>query len=577
MHTVRHANYLKGENMISIGRPVSGDDFVNRTELLKQLHAIYPTDSTALVGPRRIGKSSIAEEFLRTLKRKKTIKFKFNVQKNIGPPGKFAVRMLRSFLSAWFDYNGKKDDLRLDELEMNHNVMIDVADRAESLTLRGLARFLVAYYPPPPQHDRPVLERILNFFDEFSAEMGVRAAIVLDEFQDIELLERFDGFKNGNLLGFLEGAFFGQKNVWYMFTGSAVRIMTNILEAPDSPFYGRVKRLNVKPFGKDDTAQLVCKCTEKPISAEALDFLFSLSKGHPYYTAVIISAAARAGDERSMITRDSIEKAFMEELFEGALNSHCTIMFESSLGRMKKPGVFLKEILRALSAGEATLTELASRVGRKSGFLSRFLGNLFNLDLIERNKKKYRVADNILEIWLKTVYGQEETDLHVSQRKIRESYREYIGALKTETGIFFESYLREMLGKFDGRKFKEVHLPRFSSVEGINAFDSLGEVFGKPSNIEIDALCQGDENWLCEFKYKRKAVKKRHIDLLIKQKSFIEKKLAIKIDKMMYIAKSGFSEEAVKSEVWCVTFRELNELLAMLKMKKTSQVLKMND
>ena len=128
-----------------------------------------------------------------------------------------------------------------------------------------------------------------------------------------------------------------------------------------------------------------------------------------------------------------------------------------------------------------------------------------------------------MEIWLRTVHGYTEPMMDIIRKNISKDYQEYIAALSTETGVFFESYMREMLQKFDGQKFIDIRLPRFDAVQGVNAYDNSGEVFGKPSNIEIDALCQGEENWICEFKYRKRSVSKKSIDQLNRKKLFIEK------------------------------------------------------
>ncbi len=561
--------------MISIKRPVSGDQFINRLDLLGKLKASYPVDNVVLVGPRRIGKSSIAEQFLLIIKRKNTIRFRFDVQENIGTPGKFGIRLLRLFLISYFEQLSDKADLDLDEMEINRDVLIDAAERIRSKTLLRMARYLISYFPPAPEHERAVLERILQFLDDFAEEMGVKAAIVLDEFQAVIALNKYKDFRNGKLLGFLQAIISRQRNIWYMFTGSAVRLMINILEDKDSPFYGRVKRFNVGTFGKDDTAKLVQACLNKPITAEALDLLFSLSKGHPFYTIVIIQSANQISAHREIVVKFDIEAAFISELSEGVIDSHCSYLFDTSLERASYP-TLLKEILRELTAGEVTMTELAGRIGRSTGYISAPLRNLYQLDLIDKRQKKYFIADNILKMWIQTVYGHNDPNLEAIKKNIRENYQEYIAALSTETGVYFESYLREMLQKFNGQIYAGVRLPKFGTVYGLNAFDTAGEVFGKPSNIEIDALCLGKENWICEFKYQKKSVSKKDIDQFVRKKEFIAAKLNIKIDKMMYVAKSGFSEYALNSDVWCVTLRELDDLLAKLNMRTASRLLKPN-
>lgn len=563
--------------MISIKYPVSGKDFVNRIELLRNIHKIYPTDNVALVGQRRIGKSSVAEQFLKTLTQDNTVKFRFNVQRNIGTPGKFAMRLLRSFMFAYYQCLNIESDLGTEDIVVNPRILMDISDRLNSKTLLNLSRFIISYYPPTPENEREVLGRILNFIDDFSIEMGIKSAIVLDEFQEIVDLNKYKGFKNGNLLGFLEDIISRQKNTWYLFTGSAVRLMEDILAGPASPFLGRIIEFHVKPFNKEDTIQLIYKCTEKPITSEALNFLFSLSKGHPFYTVILAGAASGNASDFNIISKQHIEEAFISELSAGALDIHCNYLFETSLGRLKGRGTFMMEILRELSSGRATLTELSKRLGRQTGYLSTHLHNLYNVDLIDKEKKAYYITDSVLTFWLKNIYGNEETNLQHVKARIQENYKEYFASLSSETGIFFESYLREMLNRFDGQYYQDIRLPKFDNVNGINMFDSNGNVFGRPSNIEVDALCRGAKNWLFEFKYRKKSVGKKDIELLKRKRDFIENKLEIKIHKLVFIAKSSFSEYVLQSDVWCLTIQDINNLLSLLNMKKVSEVFKVND
>lgn len=555
--------------MISIKKPVSGEDFVNRKDLLNSLYTTYPTDNVALIGPRRIGKSSLAGEFFNTLETPNTIKVIFDVQENIGTPGKFAVRLLRLFLFAYLENTGNNDAYTIADMETDPSVLPILAGTLMSQRLQELSRFLMSYYPPTPDTERNILKRILNFIQDFSVEREVNTAIVLDEFHCILDLNKYKGFDNGNLLGFLRGVLSNQSRVWYLFTGSAVRIMYDIFGDKDAPFLGRVRIFNISGFNKDDTLQLVYKCIEKPISSEATDFLYKLTKGHPFYVVVIVGASESVAGPAKIIDRNDIENAFIQELSKGALDIHCRYYFETSL---EKTGAFLKEVLRALSSGPLTLTELSRKVGRRTGSLTDTLVKLNHLDLIEKDKKKYRISDDILRCWLQNVYGYEAIQIDALKRKIRENYEEYFEKLTSEIGVYFESYLREMLSQFNNQFYNNSRLPKFEVVRGINVMDHSGEVFGRPSNIEIDALCTGTENWICEFKYKKKSVRKTDIDLLTRKRDFIEKKRKIKIHKMLYVAKSGFDRYAHESNAWCLTIGELNKLLAILNMRKVNEI-----
>ena len=127
--------------MISISHPVCGDDFVNRADILSQLKTAYPVENVALVGPRRMGKSSIADQFLLKLEKEKTIKFRFKVHGNMGTPGKFAMRLLRHFLSSYFRIYAESLVIKVDEIELNPFVLVDVANQIKSKTLYDYPAF----------------------------------------------------------------------------------------------------------------------------------------------------------------------------------------------------------------------------------------------------------------------------------------------------------------------------------------------------------------------------------------------------------------------------------------------------
>lgn len=556
--------------MISTSYPVSGKDFIDRREIIERLFIAYGRNqNVALVGPRRIGKTSIAKEFIRQLgEEKNTVQLIFNVQENIGTPSGFAFRLLISFLRA-FDQS-----LPLfQEMEIGTGDLIKISSQIESKTLTELSQFLSAYYPPSSANERNVFERIWRFLDEFAGEQGKKVALVLDEFQAIKTLESYKELGKNRLLGLLEGIISSsQVHIWYLFTGSMIRLMDQILEDSVSPFYGRIERINVGGFTKEDTVTLVDRAIQKPFSGEAIEMLWGLTRGNPYYVLVISNLADFLGRESKFITKRHIEEAFVETLSKGELNSHCQYVFDASLGRARK-SVLLKEITKMLSLDPLSPSELAKKLSRDIGYVSLPLRDLQNLDLVRKEGKTYAISDFVLRLWLKNVHTFSEPWLEKIKGDVEQNYQERLASLKKDRGHFFESYMRELLRKFDGSRFERSLLPRFSTVDSLNIYDETGKVFGRPSNIEIDALCLGSKNWLCEFRYRTKIVEKNDISLLARKKLFLQKKLKIGINKLIFISPVGFTEEALKEkDVWCIDQRVLNSLLKKFKMHRLKEI-----
>lgn len=557
--------------MISISSIATGKDFVNREEILKRLRVAHKRHNVALVGPRRIGKSSIAARFLETLPDDGTVKVIFDVSENMGTPGKFALRLLVDYLEAYLKLETENNEMNtlLEELDINPAVLMEVAERLNSDNLKRLAQFIVNYYPPSPENEQEALRRVLVFFEGFAEETGCEVAVVFDEFQAISEFERFSSFGKDRILPFLQGIISSQKRVWYLFTGSAISLMSEIIEGPESPFYGRVEKIDVGGFTKEDTVKIINKVSDKAFSGEAVKLLWSITNGNPYYLIVLANRSEMLAEELKYIDKKTVEEAFIEEITRGALYSQCRYFFDTSLGKIGRSSSVLKEVMRILSTGIKSPSGIAKRLGRNIGYVAPLLSNLCRLDLITKENRKYVISDPVLQVWIEDVYGFNIPKTEKIKKKVDRNYQENITSLKKNTGYFFESYMREMLSKFDGSSFGNRTLPVFENVESLNIYDEEAYVLGKPSNIEIDALCIGSLVWLCEFRYRDESAVKKDIDLLIRKKQLVEGILNLHVDSVMFISRAGFTEAAMKEAgLWLVDLKELNDLLSQFNMHK---------
>jgi len=566
--------------MISTSRPVVGAEFVNRREILRRLLHLYDSEqNTALLGVRRIGKSSIAREFCRRLKeeRESVVPVYFEVHKNMGTPARFAIRLLTETLTAYFKQLQNFDE-DISYLELDVRPLLDLAKKIKSEKLTELSQFLMAYYPTLPANERQVFGKIFEFFDEFAAEKGIKIAFVLDEFQDILRLDRYKAFGDGGILSLFEGISASQRKVWYCLTGSLVRMMENILENSDSPLYGRFTKLKVDGFEDEDVRDLITKICTKPVTGEALHLFQAVTAGNPYYIVAIGNHVQflAEGRDKQIIDKELVEESIYNEITDGELNSHCEYLFESSLVRASRY-TSLKEVVKYIALREGALpSEIAKDLGRDSGEISPLLRDLQNVDLIRKANKHYIVIDPVLSIWLRAVYGFSEPRLKWLKSGIEKSYMELITRLKKERGYLFESYIRELIHRFDGSNYGDRKLPKFARIESVNLDDRNGIVFGRPTNVEINALCQGAENWIVEFEYRDRSVRKSDLITLIKRAKLVENIIGIQIDLACFVSIGGFEEDALhfaeENNMWCVELTALNTLLKKYGMRRIDEL-----
>jgi len=564
--------------MLTTSRPIKGKDFFDRRVIIQDLHTQYRLkQNVALCGIRRIGKSSIAEEFLDQLKKKddKVLCVYFQVHHSIGSPAFFGLKLLAIILEVFCKQFSIQTDEDFSLLQLDVRRLKNIADTIKSQKLSSLSDFLIVSFPFDHGEERIIFERILEFLEHFAEEKDIQIAIVLDEFQDILALNKFEGFKPNRVLSVLDGTFSRQQHIWYCLTGSTVRMMDKILEDKDSPFYGRFRKIEVKGFEESDAKGFISKVLENPLTGDALNLIVNTTGGNPFYIVSIcntIQLFIMREHEKSIINKKTVEEAIVFEIKEGTLSSHCNQILESSLSRASR-STSLKEAVRIIALkGFVTPSELARDTGRDIGEVSPILKDLQKIDLVKKVDKKYVISDPILSLWIEAVYEPSEPRIDKIQKFINKNYDELIAKLKTQRGFLIESYFRELLSKFDNTPFHDIFLPRFDSIEPLNIFDQSGEIFGNPSNVEVDALCIGSENWICEFKYQKESVRNKDLILLEKKKNLIEQKLKININNLSFISVSNFTEEALdqakSSKIWCIDPKILNELIEKYHMRK---------
>lgn len=557
-----------------------GEEFIDRREILRTLSNLYENDqNAALVGVRRIGKSSIAREFCRRLKEEKedVVPVYFEVHKNMGTPGRFAVRFLIEALAEYFKHmHALTEDIS--NLELDIRPLLELARKIKSEKLMELAQFLISYYSAGPTNERQVFKKVFEFFEEFAIEQRVKFAMILDEFQDIRMLERYKAFGKEGVLSLFEGISSGQRMVWYCLTGSLVRMMEEILEDAKSPLYGRFRKIKVECFEEEDTRVLATKICQKPLTGEALRLLHAVTEGNPYYIVVISNGVQFLAEDKQkrMIDKELVEESIYSEIIDGELNSHCNYLFESSLARASR-STSLKEVMKYIALRDgATPSEIAKDLGREMGEISPLLRNLQNVDLIRKHNKRYSVIDPVLAIWLKAVYGFSEPRLEKIKRGVEKNYMELVTKLKRERGFLFESYVRELFRRFDGAVYEERELPEFERVDSVNIYDKTGIVFDRPSNVEINALCQGKANWIVEFEYRDRLVTEKDLRILKKRRKLVEEEMGVYIDQVCFVSVAGFREEALRfakeSNVWCMDLKVLNALLRQYGMHRVDEI-----
>ncbi|EHR79112.1 ATPase [Thermococcus litoralis DSM 5473] len=474
--------------------------FVDRRAELKVLHSAYGSlksgekVNVAIIGPRRIGKTELLLKFRE--KAKGVVPY-LNLQR-IGSLDSFIFAYTRELL-----------------YEIANTLGLEIG-RSELLTWDDLLILSAKL-----EVDREVraikdgcLETLFEIQESILEKTGQKAVFILDEFQEVL---NFKGF-----LEVMRAVTEKQKNIAYFISGSAVRMMEEIL-APKNPFFGQFRRIYLKGLPREDAIELAKTTLERAgieASRSALELIYKLTQGHPFYVLAVCRRLIEEGFEK--IRRKDVHYAFLTELLteKGDIYMHLEYVFNESLSRAYK-GPIHKQILLILAQEEGLrLSEIARRLGKPSGEVSNYLKFLLRTDLIVRQNEKYYFADKLMRFWLaKTYLGITELELRREkylEELIKELEEKYL-RVKRELGLARESVVREKMREVFGIDFKPY----------------------RRGDVEFDGVAFSDKIYVLEVKWRNKPATYRDVEEFVK-KAKEEFGSAV----MFFFSKSGFTEKA---------------------------------
>ena len=410
--------------MIEIQRPVVGDDFFDREEVL---HELLETEKNyALVGFRKTGKTSI---LLNLKERLENPLVSYTYILFSETEHSFLLKFLNNTLATY---------LRSRSIEMEY-----FEDSIESFN--ELARKAVAVNPKianlilqiKDHIGKPVSNTLIAMaFDLPERLTRDRFVILLDEFQ---VLANF----KPRFLDIFRQKLQEQKKTRYIITGSMVGMMKEILEKENAPLFGH---FNIIPVGNFDyeTARGFVLANMK-INELHLNFLLSFTGGHPYYLAVILD---RMLD--TPVSRSSLLNSIREVLFEprGQLYIYLKETLEEMFRKRNMSRYF--QILKAMSLGNHRTKDICSFVSLPMSTIPSYIDVLIFTELILRKEDGYYIKDPVLDFWLRSCHRVQESSLLDMKEKLdyfEEKIHELFSSIKSELGKARESQIREVFSK----------------------------------------------------------------------------------------------------------------------------------
>ena len=381
-----------------VGKPP--EDVVDRKEEVgKIVSTMLDTKANvnyALIGHRRIGKSTILGEVRRQLD-KKLVTAYVDFGEFRYSPVDLAEKLTEELIQAY--YNTLPVTSKISTKIKSSLVQLKEIKRVRA---RFVARIdeqgspIIEIDPYAKESDEDYLKVLTNVFDyanKISEASGKKVVIIIDEFQHIIEYKKFGDLKN--ILDIIRAVLERRKNVSFIVSGSRIHYLRNILAEGGSPLFGHFVILDIKELIKNYAVELFLK-SQSVASKQDAEQAFDLVGGHPFYLVMLAHAYKK---------NESLTDTYQELLTSttGALYIYVNYIVTEDLGSDYKSTAYWK-ILVSLASGEKTVSEIARDASLKMTGLPKFLTKLIEYDLVKKTAGKYDITDKIVRDFFSSYY-----------------------------------------------------------------------------------------------------------------------------------------------------------------------------
>lgn len=368
------------------GKIVEDTDFTDRTDETTHLVSNFLSlTNTAIISPRRWGKSSLVAKAIKAVKaEQKDILF---VRMNI-----FKCETPQEFYSLF----AKK-------------TMEEISTSAESL-LSNAKEFISKLLPkltisdPSSQYEialgvdvksTPIEEDILDLPQQIATKKKKKVVVCIDEFQQIGEFANTLKFQKT-----LRSHWQNHSDVAYILYGSKKHMMLHIFGEYNSPFYRFGDMMFLPKIANEEWKNFIVKRFEetgKSITFELAGYLAEQVENHPYYVQQLAQYAW-------LRTTDVCSEAIVEDALLAMLNS-LNLQFVNLMDTLtEKQRSFLCAVSEGVKKLSATETLQRYQLGT-SGHIRILKEALKKRDLIDVTGKNIEIQDPLFKRWILLEYN----------------------------------------------------------------------------------------------------------------------------------------------------------------------------
>jgi len=577
---------------------VHEDEFTDRVKLLRELEqwvkaiARMGSGSTALIAPRRIGKTVLLDRLVNTVFFKpeyQVAPFYFKMKREKMTLKYFLLEYATTFFRQYLAYC-EQDAVLFNNKAMSLEKLLtyQTTHKAGIMAREYIQSFLERYKGSGHEDARLHWEGFICEPERLASHSGTRVAVIIDEFQDMKFYiydmpqELFSdmnskGRLNGQGAINLPATYDRQaqsRKAPMLVSGSAVTLIFRTVMG--GPLGGRFDFMYIKPLSIPDGAALLLNTlkyyTPDKVTTPKLALYASAQVGgHPYYLYCLATSKC---EDKEFEDEKAIDQVIRYEIENGKIYGFWLTHFRDNRKYLnadddEQLGKKIIYYFTQYNNQPVDVKAIASRLKVPKPTVEEKIERLYQADLVYRSAEKFYTFNDIcLMRFIKFVYEQDLEGVD----KIDLSQQNLMNTLK---GKFLE-----MVVEVSMMKFNHEHLPgswfgQTSEVEvPLFQFVKTTIVKGaKTSSYQIDVFGKEQKRhkvWLCECKYTKtpmalKQVKKLESAAQVLIKAYEEENRKIPEIHLWLVSTGGFSKEVLtyieaRADIYASDYEGINNL-----------------
>ncbi len=590
---------MDDEKILPVEEMVAYQEFTDRVEILRELDEWVrniqrmASPSTAIISPRRMGKTVLLDRLVNTVFFKpeyKVAPFYFRMKREDTTLRNFLLLYATTFFRQYIAYCHQDARLfRNKRVELETLLDYPSDHKAVHLAKEFIQGFLKRYYNTKYDDTRNQWDDFICYPEDLASFSGIRVAVIIDEFQDMKFyvhnthadnLERIreKRERNPELLGVnLTSTYDRQsqsRKAPMLVSGSAVTLVFKTVMG--GPLGGRFDFTYLKPFSIPDGAVLLRQllaiyAPKYGISPENALYASAQTGGHPYY---LYCLAMSKYENKNFNNVTAIDNLIRFEVRLGKIFGFWQTHFQNNRKLInadsdEELGKKIIYYFTRYNNQPVEIKEIAATLNVPKKAVEQKIEKLYEADLVWRTAARYYSFNDIcLMRYIKFVYEQDLEDVEA----IDLSQRNLINNLK---GRFLELVVQITMMKFDHEmldgsffgKTGKIEVPRFQFVDTRHVKGT------KTRSFQIDVYGrEPDPNrlWICECKYTKTKMNISQVKKLEKAADALrheatETDLPVPNIRIWLVSTGGFTQEVIeyvgqKDDMFCSDYEGINNI-----------------